>query len=214
MNNNEIPLRIDFAGGWLDVPKLSIKDGFIVNCTFLPGVSENNWPYKFGGGLGGSAAKSIIEGMNPLQTELSNGVGWQDPAVLLERGMCVWRSGNLPVLELKRNPDFINNDIYLYWTGQPHNTADLVNLSRDYHKIKETSIMAKYAVEGTDCDLLWGSVYESYQLQLKEGMNDLPIFGSICRKYCGSGHGGYAFYVDPDIYHIAKEDLVKIELCV
>ena len=35
----EVPLRVDFAGGWLDVPRFSQKGGFIVNCAIKPLVS-------------------------------------------------------------------------------------------------------------------------------------------------------------------------------
>jgi hypothetical protein len=35
--------------------------------------------------------------------------------------------------------------------------------------------------------------------QLDEGMKPLPgIAGSIARKYCGGGHGGYALYLFDD----------------
>jgi len=36
----ELPLRVDFAGGWLDVPKMSRKGAFIVNCTITPKVGN------------------------------------------------------------------------------------------------------------------------------------------------------------------------------
>lgn len=34
----DAPLRVDFAGGWLDVPRLARPDGFIVNCAITPTV--------------------------------------------------------------------------------------------------------------------------------------------------------------------------------
>lgn len=206
----EIPLRLDLVGGWLDVPKFSRKNSYIINCTFLPGVTKESWPYNYGGGLGGSAAKAILDGVNPTESELNNGVGWQDPAVIMEGGLCVWRSGELPCLEIKRNPDFIKNHIYLYWTGKPHSTADLVNLNRDYNKIAIWSNTAKIAVENKYCSLLWECVQFAYNLQLDEGMEELPDRGEECKKYCGSGHGGYAFYVDP----VDKSDMVEIKLCL
>ena len=41
----EAPLRVDFAGGWLDVPRFARPDGYIVNCTISPTVSLRAWPY-------------------------------------------------------------------------------------------------------------------------------------------------------------------------
>lgn len=204
------PLRIDFIGGWLDVPKLSMSNAYIVNCTFIPGVSDVNWPYQYGGGLGGSAAKAILEGKDPLESELNTGAGWQDPAVLLEGGLCVWRSGQFPILDFKVNPDFIENRIYLYWTGKPHVTADLVEYKRDYGMIKSWSKTAKIAVREKQSDLLWECVEKAYGLQLEEGMDKLPVRGEICKKYCGSGHGGYAFYIDPT----DTKDMERIYLCM
>lgn len=43
------PLRIDFAGGWLDVPEFTREGGYIVNATFSPLVSLSNWMYQIGG---------------------------------------------------------------------------------------------------------------------------------------------------------------------
>ncbi|MDB4404536.1 hypothetical protein N9154_04305, partial [Akkermansiaceae bacterium] len=46
----------------------------------------------------------------------------------------------------------------------------------------------------------------SYQVQLAEKMDPLPeIEGSIARKYCGGGHGGYALYL-----FAKKEDRERI----
>jgi hypothetical protein len=36
-----------------------------------------------------------------VQSELDLGVGWQDPAVIRETGLCVWHSGPAPVLDFK-----------------------------------------------------------------------------------------------------------------
>ena len=52
----QVPLRVDFAGGWLDVPKYSIPGAYIVNCAITPKVSLLDWPYKQNSGLGGSGA--------------------------------------------------------------------------------------------------------------------------------------------------------------
>jgi hypothetical protein len=59
-------------------------------------------PYQApGAGLGGSAAHAFLNGKDPVQSELDLGVGWQDPAVIRETGLCVWRSGPKPVLDFK-----------------------------------------------------------------------------------------------------------------
>ena len=46
----------------------------------------------------------------------------QDPAVINETGLCVWRSGSKPVLDFKRNGDMLSGLMALLWTGQPHDT--------------------------------------------------------------------------------------------
>ena len=105
---SEVALRVDFGGGWLDVPKLAQNGAYIVNCTISPLVSLSDWRYKQGGGLGGSAAYAMLVGLNAIDSELNLGVGWQDPAVISETGLCVWRSGPKPQLHFKANPDFLN----------------------------------------------------------------------------------------------------------
>ncbi len=192
----ELPLRVDFAGGWLDVPKHSIKDGYIVNCTITPKVSLKNWPYKKGSGLGGSAAFRLLEAKNSVETEFKLGVGWQDPAVIMETGLCVWRSGPRPVLDFKTNPDWLKGKMLIYWTGQPHTTFDYVDYKRDYKLIKEAGEKAALAVRKQSLKILGAAVKLSYKAQLKEGMSKLPeIKDSIAKKYLGGGHGGYALYI-------------------
>ncbi len=93
----EIPLRVDFAGGWTDHPKFAWPGAFIVNCAITPFVSLDKWPYhKPGAGLGGSAAWDILNGGDGFTFEEENGAGWQDPAIIHETGLCVWRSGRAP----------------------------------------------------------------------------------------------------------------------
>jgi len=99
----KVPLRIDIAGGWLDVPKFSRKNASVVNVTISPLVSLDDWQYEQESGLGGSAAWYILQGENATEKELEAGVGWQDPAVIQETGLCVWDSGKKPILEFKRN---------------------------------------------------------------------------------------------------------------
>ncbi|MDE2188785.1 MAG: adenylyltransferase/cytidyltransferase family protein [Patescibacteria group bacterium] len=198
-NVKEVPLRIDFGGGWLDVPRLSKKGAFIVNCTITPKVSLTNWSYQKKSGLGGSAAYAILKVKDSVESELDLGVGWQDPAVILETGLCVWRSGKRPILEAKYNPDWLEGKMLILWTGLDHDTPDIVKAKRDYNLIKKAGEMAKMAVEERDIKKLGKAILISYKAQLGEGMKKLPAMsGSIGHKYLGGGHGGYALYLFAD----------------
>jgi cytidyltransferase-like protein len=195
----ELPLRVDFAGGWLDVPKYSVKGGYIVNCTITPKVSLKNWPYNKGAGLGGSAAFRLLEAKNSVETEFKLGVGWQDPAVITETGLCVWRSGPRPVLDFKVSPDWLKGKMLIFWTGNSHTTFNYVDKKRDYKLIKKAGVVAALAVRDQNLKKLCFAIGLSYKAQLGEGMNKLPeIKGSLTKKYLGGGHGGYALYVFPN----------------
>jgi cytidyltransferase-like protein len=192
----EVPLRVDFAGGWLDVPHLARRGSYIVNCTISPLVSLDNWPYHIGGGLGGSAAKSILDMRNGMRAELTMGVGWQDPAVIEETGLCVWRSGEKPVLEAKFNPDWLNGKMAIFWTGSSHYCPDLLTKERNYFGISVNSYEAFRSVHERNLNSLANTINMSYKIQIQEGMESLPnIHYSIAKKYLGGGHGGYALYL-------------------
>jgi cytidyltransferase-like protein len=192
---NEVPLRVDFAGGWLDVPKFSKKGAYIVNCAITPKVSLIDWSYEKGAGLGGSAAYAILSGKDPVKSELDLGVGWQDPAVIEETGLCVWRSGEKPVLEMKVNPDFLRGHMALYWTGLTHDTPSNTDNERDYELIETAGDAGNIAVKMKSLPYLATAVELSYRTQLKEGMTPLPYMGELAKKYCGGGWGGYALYL-------------------
>ncbi|MDA7881248.1 adenylyltransferase/cytidyltransferase family protein [Akkermansiaceae bacterium] len=192
----EVPLRIDFAGGWLDVPKYSREGGFIVNCAISPKVSLHDWPYEKKAGLGGSGAWALLEGRDSVQAELDLGVGWQDPAVIRETGICVWKSGQRPQLDFKRDGSFLNGLLALLWTGSQHDTPGSVDLGRDYDLIEAAGAKARQAVMSESIELLAEAIGMSYQVQLGERMTELPeIDGALGRKYCGGGHGGYAAFL-------------------
>jgi cytidyltransferase-like protein len=193
----EIALRVDFAGGWLDVPKFSRESAFIVNCTITPSVSLNKWDYEMGGGLGGSAAYAVLAGKNSITSELDLGVGWQDPAVILETGLCVWKSGKQPELEFKINPNFLKGKMALLWTGNNHTTYNNVDIKRDFDLIEKAGQLAREAVNPLNIDYnkLCEAVKLSYRVQLDEGMTPLPELGEVAKKYSGGGHGGYALYL-------------------
>ena len=192
----EAPLRVDFAGGWLDVPRFSREDGFVVNCTISPLVTLNNWDYEKRSGLGGSGAWALLNGEDGVESELDLGVGWQDPAIIQETGLCVWRSGLRPVLQLKRNGDMLKGLMALYYTNAEHDTPGVAEKSRDYDLIYKASQLAADAVLYEDIRKLAEAVQMSYKAQLDEGMAPLTDSeGCLARKYCGGGWGGYALYL-------------------
>ena len=202
LNQTQSPLRVDFAGGWLDVPRFSRPNAYIVNCAIQPFVSLSQWPYHRNSGLGGSAAWAMLNGNDGLQSELSMGVGWQDPAVIYETGLCVWRSGSEPILDFKRTGKMLKGKMALYWTGKPHNTPLAADIHRDFDDIQKAGDIAREAVLQENMDDLARSIRLSYQAQLAEGMRSLPhIVNSIAWKYCGGGWGGYALYLFSTEHH-------------
>lgn len=191
-----VPVRVDFAGAWLDVPKHAIPGAYVVNCAVSPFVSKKNWPYKKKAGLGGSGAWAIVNGEDGVEAELALGVGWQDPAIISETGLCAWRSGPLPELHMKTNNDFLRNRMAVYYTGYEHDTPGNVDNQRDYVKIKAAGEVAVKGVVERSIEILAKAVNLSYAVQLEEGMHPLPKFaGAIANKYCGGGFGGYALYI-------------------
>jgi cytidyltransferase-like protein len=200
------PLRVDFGGGWLDVPRLAREGAYIVNCAISPTVSLREWPFERNSGLGGSGAWALLNGKDGVGSELSLGVGWQDPAVIAETGLCVWRSGHRPVLEVKTSGDMLRGRMALLWTGAPHDTPGIVSGARDYDAIARAGATAREAVWHSDLGGLAAAVRESYAVQLAEGMDALPgangeIPGALAWKYCGGGFGGYAVYLFAESGH-------------
>lgn len=192
----EAPLRVDFAGGWLDVPRFSRKGSYIVNCAITPLVSLSEWPFELNSGLGGSGAWALLNGKDGIDSELALGVGWQDPAVIRETGLCVWRSGQSPCLDFKHNGDFLLGKMAIFWTGMQHDTPGVANVPREFEEISRAAAIARDGVLQQNLSLLADAVGVSYACQLSEGMDALPaIKGSIANKYCGGGYGGYALYL-------------------
>lgn len=190
------PLRVDFGGGWLDVPRHAREGAYIVNCAISPMVSLTNWDYEQKSGLGGSGAWALLNGNDGVESELALGVGWQDPAVIRETGLCVWRSGERPVLHFKRNGDFLRGHMALHYTDIPHDTPANADNLRDYDLVEQAGKRAKEAVLEASLAKLGEAVEISYEMQLKEGMRELPeAQGCIGRKYAGGGWGGYALYL-------------------
>jgi cytidyltransferase-like protein len=192
----EAPLRVDFAGGWLDVPRFSRPGEFIVNCAISPLVSLREWPYEKQAGLGGSGAWALLNGRDGFESEIDLGVGWQDPAVIRETGLCVWRSGTQPVLDFKRNGDFLSGKLAILWTAGSHDTPGVVNLARDYDRIALSGRIARDGVLQASIQLLAEGISIYHSTQLDEGMEPLPVIPqAIASKYAGGGYGGYALYL-------------------
>ncbi len=192
----EAPLRVDFAGGWLDVPRFSRPGEFIVNCAISPLVSLREWPYEKQAGLGGSGAWALLNGRDGVDSEVDLGVGWQDPAVIRETGLCVWRSGKTPLLDFKQNGDFLTGRLAILWTGGSHDTPGVVDNSRDFDRIAQSGRIAREGAIHADVAKLAEGIAVYHATQLDEGMDPLPeIPGSMARKYCGGGYGGYALYL-------------------
>jgi cytidyltransferase-like protein len=192
----QAPLRIDFAGGWLDVPRFARKGGFIVNCAISPLVSLKEWEYETRSGVGGSGAWALLNGEDGVISELDLGVGWQDPAVIQETGLCVWESGKRPVLHFKRNGDMLKGIMALYFTDIEHDTPGIAERKRDYELIYKAGLVAAEAVLHEDLNKLAEAVQMSYKAQTKEGMEPLiDAEKCLAHKYCGGGWGGYALYL-------------------
>jgi len=192
----DAPLRVDFAGGWLDVPRHSRQGAYVVNCSIQPKVSLRDWGYERNAGLGGSGAWALLNGNTGIEEELDLGVGWQDPAVIRETGLCVWRSGEKPSLEIKTDGSMLQGLMALWWSGSPHDTPGMADQRRDYASIAKASLLAREGVMKSQPTLLGHGVAASYGAQLDEGMTPLPeATGCLARKYCGGGFGGYALYL-------------------
>jgi hypothetical protein len=213
----EAPLRVDFAGGWLDVPRHAVPGSYIVNSAISPTVSLRQWPYEKNAGLGGSGAWAMLNGKDGVSSELDLGVGWQDPAVIGESGLCVWRSGARPSLEVKTDGAILRGKMALYWTGNSHSTPGVVDQGRNYAAIVQAGATAQAAVWKSDCAMLADAVRQSYAVQVAEGMRPLPegFPGLLARKYCGGGFGGYAVYLfeteSARDQAVAERGLVAIE---
>ena len=204
------PLRVDFAGGWLDVPENAIPGEYIVNCSISPTVSLKEWLYRQGAGLGGSGGWCVLNGWDPVASELGLGVGWQDPAVIAETGACVWKSGPKPVLDFKNTGDFLKGCMAVYDTRVKHYTPGFAGYERSFERIAKAGRIARLGVQQQDVAVLAVGVQMSYQLQLEEGMQPLPDIGNqLAHKYCGGGHGGYALY----LYENKEERDAAVDSC-
>ena len=227
----KVPLRIDFAGGWLDVPRFSQPDGYVVNMAISPlvypsinpdiimwtppmcklgkptasGCENFTWNgiVPVGSGLGTSAAWHMLNGRDVDAEEEKQGSGWQDAAIIRQTGLCVWQSGPKPVLLWQRDGGLLAGRLAIRWLGTSHNTQRIAEATRnrDLNGIASASRLAYDAVTSDSLFLLAEAINQTYEVQLNEGMDELPVFegGSqnigIASKYCGSGWGGFAMYL-------------------
>ena len=190
------PMRVDFGGGWLDVPRYARPGAYIVNCAISPTVSLHDWSYEKRSGLGGSGAWALLNGESGVSSELNLGVGWQDPAIINETGWCAWKSGKWPELYMKRDGAVLKGRMAVYYTGTEHDTPGAVDQDRDYDLIEKAGAIATRAIETNNAELLAEAVQVTYKMQLKEGMHPLPeAEGALACKYSGGGFGGYALYI-------------------
>ena len=131
-----------------------------------------------------------------VRAELKLGVGWQDPAIIAETGLCVWKSGGEPRLEFKRDGEMLRGRMALLWMGLPHDTSAVADLRRDFDASYLAGQQAREAVFRENIEDLTESVRLSYQTQLREGMQPLSeVPRALAWKYCGGGWGGYALYL-------------------
>ena len=199
------------------MPRFAREGTFIVNCAIEPMVSLRDWPYETHSGLGGSGAWALLNGQDGIESELDLGVGWQDPAVIFETGICVWRSGALPILDFKRNPDLLSGKMAILWTGKPHDTPGVVDNQRDFDKIEVSGKLAREGVLAESVEGIAEGTNVFHEVQLSEGMDELPVAGGeLARKYCGGGWGGYAMYLfasqaERDAFVAASDGRLVIE---
>jgi len=206
---DQVPLRVDFGGGWLDVPRFSRPGSYICNCAVNLFVSLEKWNVPKCSGLGGSAAYALLMGKDAVKSELKMNVGWQDPAVIRETGLCAWKSGDYPDLAIKRSGDILKGKMALYWTGSNHNTPLVADKRRKYDLIEQAGNIGYYGIVHNSYEDICRAVDISYYVQIDEGMRGLPRCGEISKKYCGGGFGGYALYMFRREEDIPK-NLVKI----
>lgn len=200
-----VPVRVDFAGGWLDVPDNANHFGRIVNCAVLPALQH--WEKVRGvGGSGAALVQAYLErghtrseaGRLAALDEVRSGCGWQDSAVAAETGLCVWQPGPTPILLAKYNPAWLDGHLYLFDTGEQHDTKAIASNPRDYQQIGVASLWAERAVEHRHVPTLGFAMSLSLEVQLAEGMQDRTadirkLVGPdevFSWKYLGSGWGG------------------------
>lgn len=171
-----LPIRINFAGSWLDSPAHAVDGAFVVNCTVHPAALDD-----------GSAV------FNPKVCK----VGWQETALLAETGLCVWRSGDRPVLESKHNPDWLCGLLALQRLLPQLKAEELVHMPRNYAERAEASRIAAKAASERNVTKLAEAVNMEHNAELEEGFSPVPsALNALAYKYAGTS--GYAVYLFSD----------------
>lgn len=98
----------------------------------------------------------------------------QDPAIIMETGLCSWRSGRTPKLALRQRTRMLKGRMALFWTGATHDTPSLVAASRDYDAIEAAGRQCHDALVAADYAALCAGTLQSYAVQRAEGMFSLP----------------------------------------
>jgi len=148
--------------------------------------------------MGASAARSLLLGEDPITSELDMGVGWQDPAVILETGLCIWKSGAQPALVEKVSPGELGLDgrMAVRWTyKRDRSSTDIGRTRPGAGDLALAGRAAAAAVRSRDFDALCAAVTLAHGDQLAEGMKPLESRGERAMKYCGAGFGGMALYL-------------------
>jgi hypothetical protein len=158
-------------------------------------MTADTSPYWHGGGVGGSAAYSILHGHDVRKQESAMGAGWQDEAVIHATGMCSWAAGPEPKLLHRDSGEWLAGLMLIEWTQKSHETASLVNHFHDLQVIRDAGELAYIAHQGQNLELLADAIDLNYCAQLREGIKPLSRERAMARKYLGSGHGGYALYL-------------------
>jgi cytidyltransferase-like protein len=116
----------------------------------LPLVSLREWPYEKQAGLGGSGAWALLNGRDGVESEIDLGVGWQDPAVIRETGLCVWRSGPNNRCSISNTTATSSQAAWPSLDRHPHDTPGVANLPRDYDRIAQSARIARQGVLHAD----------------------------------------------------------------
>ena len=208
------PVRVDLAGGWLDCQDYPF--GCVVNCTVTPGI-EHGWSSP--SGLGQSAAVDVARGVDAVQSEADRGAGWQDAAVIMTGGLCIWSPGTKPVLRKKSDHRLLAGRMALLYVGDRPCTDVIRSRSRNLQDIATASLVVADAVDTGSWESLCLGVRMTLLAQRDEGMAEPPFVphAEAC-KYCGAGWGGHVLYLfkDVDARKMAADatpGLTEIEPC-
>ncbi len=102
--------------------------------------------------------------------------------MIAETGLCVWRSGASPVLDIKSTGDFLAGRMAIFHTGYAHDTPGMADGCRNYDRIAQSSLIARAGVMERNIHELAAGVALYHSVQLQEGMAPLPVVGEELAK--------------------------------